>query len=133
MRDSSPVFVWAFMVAALGGCSPGPSAAAPGGLPDRDPRLACALVREQAALLLDVRSPAEFEAGHLEGAVNIPHDQLGGRLDEVLRLTGGDRSRPIVAYCRSGRRSGLAKATLGEAGFSRVSNLGGIGDWTGCS
>lgn len=102
------------------------------GLPDRDPALACKLVREQHAVLLDVRSEDEFQGGHLEGAVLIPHDQLGSRLAEVEALTEGDPKRPIVTYCRSGHRAGLAKQTLIDAGYTEVTNLGGMKDWPEC-
>ncbi|MBP6625941.1 MAG: rhodanese-like domain-containing protein [Arenimonas sp.] len=64
-----------------------------------------------APLLLDVRSPEEFAAGHLPGAVNIPHDQVAGRLDEL------DRSRWVLVYCRSGRRAGVAEEALADGGF----------------
>lgn len=112
--------------------SSGAGAPAAGGLPDRDPALACKLVRERGALLLDVRSDEEFAAGHLEGALHVPHDQLASRLDEVLAQIGGDRGRPVVTYCRSGRRSGIAKETLVDAGFTQVTNLGGMSAWTDC-
>lgn len=102
------------------------SEAAPApGLPDRDPALACKLVKEQGALLLDVRSDAEFAEGHLDGAAHVPHDQIAGRLGEV----GDDKSRPIVTYCRSGRRAHAAKQTLLDAGYTQVTNLGGMTDW----
>lgn len=95
------------------------------GLPDRDPALACKLVKEQGALLLDVRSDAEFAEGHLDGAAHVPHDQIAGRLGEV----GDDKNRPIVTYCRSGRRAHAAKQTLLDAGYTQVTNLGGMTDW----
>ncbi len=101
----------------------------PAPLPDRDPQLARRLVREQGALLLDVRSEAEFSAGHIDGAVLIPHDQVKDRLADIEAKLDGDRSRPIVVYCRSGRRSGLAKDVLLEAGFTQVTNVGGMSDW----
>lgn len=133
MRSAS---LLALAFVAVAACSPGPgSASTPAAgeeLPDRDPALACELVREQQAVLLDVRSEREFEGGHLEGAVLVPHDELAGRLAEIEALTGGDRSRPIVTYCRSGHRAGIAKETLLGAGYTRVTNLGGIKDWTGC-
>ena len=106
-----------------------PSAATKTGLPDRDPALAHRLVEEEGALLLDVRTPDEFAAGHIEGARNIPHDQLRSRLDEVRTLVDGNLSAPIVVYCRSGRRSGMAKETLLSADFEQVTNLGGMNDW----
>lgn len=99
-----------------------------GGLPDRDPALAHRLV-EQGALLLDVRTESEFAEQHLPSAHNIPHTEVPARVDEIERLVGGDRSTPIVVYCRSGRRSALAKEALSQRGFSQVTNLGGIGDW----
>lgn len=76
------------------------------------------------ALLLDVRSPEEFAAGHLDGAVNIPVDALEARLDEV-----GPKERAVVVYCRSGVRSRRARALLLERGWVKVENLGGMGNW----
>lgn len=73
------------------------------------------------ALLVDVRTPEEFSAGHLEGAINIPHDQTLARLTEY----GGDKDRSIVVYCRSGNRSGQAHKTLVEQGFTSAHNAGG--------
>jgi len=75
----------------------------------------------QGALLVDVRTPQEYEAGHLEGALLIPYDQIPQRLAEF----GEDKSRPIVVYCRSGRRAGVAEQTLRKAGFTNVLNAGG--------
>ena len=73
------------------------------------------------ALLVDVRTPKEYEAGHLDGAINIPHDQTAERLAEY----GADKTRSIVVYCRSGRRSGVATKVLTENGFTAVHNGGG--------
>ena len=72
-------------------------------------------------LVLDVRSAAEFAEGHIPGAVNIPHDVIGGRVAEL----GPAGERDIVVYCRSGRRSALAIETLKTAGFSRLFHLDG--------
>lgn len=76
------------------------------------------------ALLLDVRTVEEFSEGHLEGAKNIPVGELEKRLAEV-----GDKNRPVVVYCRSGRRSESAKKILLSAGWKRVENLGGKDNW----
>lgn len=75
----------------------------------------------QPLLVLDVRTPEEFAAGHVPGAVNIPHDQLAARLDEL----NGARDHEIVAYCRSGRRSAMALTTLHDAGFKNLRHLEG--------
>ncbi len=79
---------------------------------------------EAGALLLDVRSPEEFAAGHLEGALNIPVDALEARLDEL-----GPKERPVVVYCRSGARSSRARTLLLAQGWQRVENLGSQGNW----
>ena len=71
------------------------------------------------AVLIDVRSAEEYAAGHLEGALNIPHTQLRERLDEV------PRDRPIHLYCASGMRSYLAYRVLRQRGQDRVSTLSG--------
>lgn len=76
---------------------------------------------DPALLVVDVRSAAEYDEGHLPGAVNIPHDAIGGRMAEF----GAPGERDIVVYCRSGRRSELALAALQEAGFSRLFHLEG--------
>jgi NADPH-dependent 2,4-dienoyl-CoA reductase/sulfur reductase-like enzyme/rhodanese-related sulfurtransferase len=72
--------------------------------------------------LLDVRTPAEFEAGHLPQAVSIPVDELRGRLSEL------DPSQPTVVTCQSGLRAHAAIRILSQHGFERVRNLpGGMG------
>lgn len=109
--------------------APAPAPATEDTVADRDPVAACRLVKVEGALLIDARTPGEFEAGHLDGAMLVPHDQTAARTDEILEAQGGDRTKPIVVYCGSGRRAGLAKQTLVDAGFTRVTNLGGIGDW----
>lgn len=61
--------------------------------------------------VLDVRSADEFAAGHVPGAVLIPHDELAVRLAEL------DKARPVLVYCRSGRRSTIAEDLLAAEGF----------------
>lgn len=100
----------------------------PGPYPDRDVALAKQLV-EGGALLLDVRSAEEFAGGHIDGAINIPHTQIDERIEEIVEMQAGDLHRPIVLYCRSGHRAGLAKRALENAGFDRLSNFGGLDDW----
>jgi rhodanese-related sulfurtransferase len=76
------------------------------------------------ARLVDVRSPAEFAAGHLPGAVNVPVAELPRRLDELE-----PRDRPIVVYCHTGARAARAAHALRSAGFWSVHDLGAIGRW----
>lgn len=72
----------------------------------------------QERYLLDVRTAQEFDAGHIPGAVNIPVDELRGRLGEI------PRDRPVVAYCQVGQRGYLATRILLSEGL-RAANLGG--------
>ena len=75
-----------------------------------------------AAVLMDVRTPDEYTAGHIPGSVNCPLERL--------RDYEGDNSKPIYAYCRSGARSGRAVALLQEMDYEAV-NIGGIIDYHG--
>lgn len=76
------------------------------------------------AKLVDVRTPGEFAASHVPGAVNIPVGELGNRLKEL-----GDPSAPIVLYCRSGARSARASGILKKAGFESVHDVGAMSRW----
>jgi 3-mercaptopyruvate sulfurtransferase SseA len=96
------------------------------------------LLEEDAITLLDVRSPAEFSGeagypcdprqGHIEGAVNLPLEEL--QYDVPAALEGIDTSRPIVAYCHSGQRSELAAALLRSAGYDAVNYEGSWHEWS---
>jgi len=77
----------------------------------------------QGALLLDVRTPAEFAEHHVAGSVNIPVQELSGRLQDV-----GPKTRPVVVYCRSGARSASAAQQLKRAGYE-VCDIGGIANY----
>ena len=74
------------------------------------------------ALVLDVRSPGEFDGGHLPEALNIPHTELRQRLGEV---TDAARGRPVRVLCASGVRSAIAHRVLAQAGFDSASLSGG--------
>ena len=89
-----------------------------------DSKAAHALVKDQKAMILDVRTDDEFNARHIDGAVNIPVEDLDKRLGELT-----DKKRPVIVYCKSGSRSAKAAALLKAAGFTQVHDLGGIGNW----
>lgn len=74
-----------------------------------------------APLILDVRTQAEFEGGHIPGAIHIPHDQIAERLAELP----DDRSIEIVVHCQTGKRADLAETVLVEAGYENVRDLDG--------
>lgn len=75
---------------------------------------------KQGAIVLDVRSKAEFSAGHIQNAINIPLDQLGKNLARL-----GDKDKCIICCCASGMRSATAKGILQSHGYSFVYNGGG--------
>ncbi|SDD03307.1 rhodanese-like domain-containing protein [Niabella drilacis] len=77
-----------------------------------------AAVIAAGAFLVDVRTPEEFLAGSVKGAVNIPLDQLQGR------LAAFKNKNAIVVFCRSGGRSSMAKRLLTQNGFDNVINGG---------
>lgn len=76
------------------------------------------------ARLIDVRSENEFNAGHLKGALLIPHTEIG----EKIKNTVPDKDTPLYLYCRSGRRVGIAIGVLKELGYKTLYNLGGMED-----
>ncbi len=76
-------------------------------------------------ILVDVRTPAEYASGHVPTAVNIPVDVIGERPPSP------DKSALIVVYCAKGGRASAAAKTLGDLGFTRVVNFGGISRWKG--
>ena len=73
---------------------------------------------------IDVRSEEEFKSGHLQGSVNIPHDQIGQQIAAHVP----NKNTPINLYCRSGRRAEVALAELKKAGYTNVTNHGGYED-----
>lgn len=74
--------------------------------------LAALIEAGKAPLILDVRTQSEYDAGHVPGAVLIPHDQLEARIGEL------GAPREVVVYCRSGRRSTLIQPVLEQHGFA---------------
>ena len=84
-------------------------------------QLAAQIKEGHAPLVLDVRTPEEFKAGHIPGAVNIPVDQLQSRLDE-LRIAKGDE---VVVHCEKGGRAAKAEALLVQSGYTDVVDLTG--------
>lgn len=86
------------------------------------------LINQGKTLILDVREPAEFSAGHLRDAKNIPLAQLPQTLAEIEKF----KSKPVVVVCQSGPRSSKATALLKNAGFNEAVSLdGGIEAWQG--
>lgn len=77
----------------------------------------------QPAFIIDVRSPLEFAAGHLKGAVNIPLDRIEQAIDSVEGL---EKTSSILLYCMSGARSAFACQILAQRGFTQARNGGAM-------
>ncbi|HMZ45863.1 MAG TPA: rhodanese-like domain-containing protein [Chitinophagaceae bacterium] len=89
---------------------------------------ALALAQDKSAQLIDVRTPEEYEEGHLENAVNI-NIKDSNFIELVKKL---NKEKPVYVYCRSGVRSRKAGAELEKLGFKQIFDLdGGILSWTG--
>ncbi|MFN6121481.1 MAG: rhodanese-like domain-containing protein [Actinomycetes bacterium] len=93
-----------------------------GVLPECTPAEATAAQRE-GAFLLDVREYEEWMAGHVDGAVHVPMQQLPERLAEL------PTDRRIVCICRSGNRSGQVTAWLLRQGYDAINMAGGMRQW----
>ena len=85
------------------------------------------MASESDYIILDVRRPDEFAAGHIPNAVNIPNESIGA--DEIDELP--DKDRLILVYCRSGNRSKQASEKLVRLGYTNIVEFGGILDWKG--
>ena len=75
-------------------------------------------------LLLDVRTQAEFDGGHIPGAVCLPNEDIGPDMPVAF-----DQDAEILVYCRTGRRSAEAAQKLAAMGYSNVGDFGGILSW----
>ena len=78
------------------------------------------------AVLLDVRTPDEYAAGHIPGSLLIPFDEIKVKSDQLPQ----DKNTEIVVYCRSGRRSAIAAETLISLGYAKIYDLGAVSSWT---
>lgn len=76
------------------------------------PAVDFAALVKAGAVIVDVRSPGEFNGGHIKGSINIPLDQISKKKAELKK-----KNKVIITCCRSGNRSGMAKSTLAAAGI----------------
>ena len=76
---------------------------------------------EAGAIIIDVRTKAEYAGGHVKGSINIPLDQIGNKLTKIRTMNA-----PIVTCCKSGARSGMAASKLKSNGIEAYNG----GGWT---
>ena len=87
------------------------------------------LMNSEQAVVVDVRSAAEFESGHIHGALNIPHQKLASRMAELEKY----RDKTIVVVDKIGQHSGRAGKSLSSNEFTVCRLSGGISEWQGSS
>ena len=85
------------------------------------------MAEESDYIILDVRRPDEFAAGHIPNAINVPNETIGTA--EIPELP--NKAQLIMVYCRSGRRSKEASEKLLKLGYTNIVEFGGILDWKG--
>jgi rhodanese-related sulfurtransferase len=91
------------------------------------PKEVSSLTAEKKAVIVDVREDDEWQAGHIDGAIHIPLQQINDRLPELAAY----KDSTVITQCRSGKRSIKALELLKTAGFSNVYSMdGGIQAWT---
>ncbi len=73
-------------------------------------------------VVIDVRTPDEYAQGHVDSALNLPHDNITA----LIAAAVPDKTTPVILYCRSGRRSAIALESLKGAGYSQVENYGSL-------
>jgi rhodanese-related sulfurtransferase len=109
---SGAMLIWPFVRRGTGG-------------PHVDPARATQLINREDALVIDVRDPGEYGAGHILGARNVPVARIGEKAD-----LGKRKDRPLIVYCDGGARASKAAAALRQQGYTQVVNLsGGLGAW----
>ncbi len=84
------------------------------------------LINQKGAVVVDLRDKADFDAGHIVDAINIPHAKLAGQVQQLDAY----REKPLVLVCKIGQHSGATGKLLAAEGFTEVSRLGGgMSEW----
>ncbi len=121
-----PIFISTFLL--LAGCGSKNSNTENNSYRHVDMEEAAKIMKEkQDYIILDVRTPEEYEEGHIPHAINIPNETIHN--EDIPKLS--DKNQLILVYCRSGSRSKQAAGKLSKLGYTNIIEFGGIIDWTG--
>lgn len=85
------------------------------------------MLNKDEAVLIDLREPADFKAGHISGAINIPFKKVESRMDEMEKF----REKNVVLVDKMGQHAGAAGRSLREKGFTIYRLQGGMAEWNG--
>ena len=83
------------------------------------------MMDEGSVTIVDVRTQSEYDTGHVENAILVPHETIGRTVPEELP----DKEAVLLVYCRTGRRAADASQKLADMGYTKVYDFGGIEDW----
>lgn len=121
------VLIWAVLILVLlAGCTPREGEKGEAVYMNITAQEAKQIIDSQTGyIILDTRTQAEYDEGHIPGAILIPHDEILQKAETVLL----DKDQLILVYCRSGRRSKLASEDLLKLGYTNIKEFGGIIDW----
>lgn len=95
------------------------------GIPRYSPSQLAGRLKQGDVVLLDVRTPAEFQTGNIRGSVLVPLQELHRRTEDLQKYKGNE----LICYCQSGSRSLMAAAQLRKKGFNAAHLEGGIAEW----
>jgi phage shock protein E len=132
MRIRLVNILWVVVTLALAGCSvaaPGGGSAAPTVDPAKlgetvDVTTVKGLLGDKSVVMLDVREPSEYQAGHIPGIKLLPMGEVANRLSEI------PKDKPVIVTCHSGNRSGQVAKYLRDQGYTNIHNMsGGIAAW----
>ncbi len=84
-----------------------------------------ALANDSSIVLIDVRTVAEFEEGHIQGSINVPLDQLSQEITRVV----SDKKTTVFLVCRSGNRSAQASDIMASLGYQSLVDIGSVFTW----
>ena len=85
------------------------------------------MMLQGGVVVLDVRTRAEFDMGHIENAVLLPYNQIAELAPKLI----SDKNQTVLVYCQAGLRSRIAADALSDLGFTSVYDFGGLRDWHG--
>jgi len=83
------------------------------------------LDQDKNIILVDVRTPEQYQAGHIKGAISLPLEEVESKASSVLK----DKNAKYFIYCRTGRKSEEVSEYLDAIGYTNVTDMGGIHDW----
>lgn len=132
MRQNNAILLFALIAILAMSCGGCLRTTVPPASPIGDTALKALLASDKNVLMIDVRTPEEYEEGHIPGALNLPLGELslrGAKKKAASIIT--DHERTLVLYCMTGKRTKKAALALKRLGYTNLRDLGRVSDWKG--